>query len=51
MTKKKLSDEIKYRMAKGFLAHLLEQGKITPEEYRKADQYNAEKYHPVLISI
>ena len=51
MTKKKLSDEIKYQMARGFLCSLLNQGKITPQEYKKAEEYTAGKYHPLLRSI
>lgn len=51
MTKKKLTDEIKYQMARGFLSFLLEQGKITLGEYQKAEEYTAVKYRPVLRSI
>lgn len=51
MTKKKLTDEIKYQMARGFLSSLLYQGKITSQEYKKAEEYTAVKYHPLLRSI
>ena len=51
MTKKKLTNEIKYQMARRFLSSLLEQGKITPQEYKRAEEYTAGKYHPLLRSI
>ena len=51
MTKKKLTDEIKYQMGWSFLSSLLEQGKITPQEYKRAEEYTAGKYHPLLRSI
>ena len=51
MTKKKLTDEIKYQMARGFLSSLLEQGNITLSEYKKAEEYTAGKYHPLLRAI
>ncbi|ERI89921.1 hypothetical protein HMPREF1982_04187 [Clostridiales bacterium oral taxon 876 str. F0540] len=51
MTKKKLTEEIKYQMARNFLSSLLEQKKITPQEYKKAEEYAAGKYHPLLRTI
>lgn len=38
--------EVHYRMARTALQHLLQEGKITPEEYEIAHRYAVEKYHP-----
>lgn len=51
MTQKQVTNEIKYRMAQNFLVSLLKQGKITSQEYEKAEEYTVKKYCPLLRSI
>lgn len=51
MTKTEPVNEVRYLMAHNFLTHLLEQGKITQEEFQIADQFVVEKYKPRLRII
>lgn len=51
MSQEQAVNEVKYKMALGFLKKLLDQGKISCEEYENADRYVAEKYKPLLASI
>jgi hypothetical protein len=51
MSQEQSVNEVKYKMAFGFLKKLLDQGKISHEEYETADRYIAEKYKPLLAAI
>jgi hypothetical protein len=51
MMKTEPVNEVRYLMAYNFLTYLLEQGKISLEEFQIADQFVIEKYKPRLRII
>lgn len=51
MTQEQAVNEVKYKMALGFLKKLLKQEKISQEEFETAQRYIAEKYKPLLAAI
>lgn len=46
MSEQQLQNEANYKLALGVLKRLLEQGMLTPEQFKKADELTARKYKP-----
>lgn len=51
MSQTQIMNEVKYKMAVGFLRKLLSQGLITDAEFEIADRYTAEKYKPIFKAV
>lgn len=51
MSQEQAVNEVKYKMALGFFKKLLDQGKISREEFETSDRYIGEKYKPLLAAI